>query len=346
MRVLLIGGNGFIGTPLSRELLAAGHEIAILHRGKSVPDASPAVRHIQGDRKRLSQYRDQLGKFAPDVIVDLILSSGNQANELMTVAPDITGRVVALSSGDVYRAWGVLHRVESGPLEPLPITEDSPLRTTRSLYSSEMLRKMKVIFEWATEDYDKIAVEESVMSQAKVPGTILRLPMVYGPGDLAHRFFPVVKRFADRRPAIILPEDFAGWCGPRGYVDNVGHAIALCITDDRAAGRIYNVCEEPCFPELEWQKRIAYQTDWRGNFVVLAADRTPPHLRLSANAAQHAVISSQRIRAELGYEEIIPREEGIRRTIAWELTNPPAINPQQFDYGAEDAALAQCGLSA
>jgi len=31
----------------------------------------------------------------------------------------------------------------------------------------------------------------------------------------------------------------------------------------------------------------------------------------------------------------------IRRTIAWEQNNPPTmINPQQFDYDAEDAALA------
>jgi hypothetical protein len=33
-------------------------------------------------------------------------------------------------------------------------------------------------------------------------------------------------------------------------------------------------------------------------------------------------------------------DEAIRRTIAWELQNPPsAINLKQFDYPAEDAAL-------
>jgi len=34
-------------------------------------------------------------------------------------------------------------------------------------------------------------------------------------------------------------------------------------------------------------------------------------------------------------------DEAIRRTIAWERSNPPdMIQPQQFDYEAEDAALA------
>lgn len=340
MRVLLIGGNGFIGTPLTRELLASGHELAIFHRGAASAHTSPAVLQIHGDRNRLSEYRDRLKQFAPDVIVDLILSSGNQAQQLVTVARDITRRVVALSTGDVYRAWGVMHGIESGPLELLPITEDSALRTNRKLYSPERLRGLMAIFNWATEDYDKIAVEEAIMNGAKVPGTILRLPMIYGPGDLVHRFSPVVKRIADHRPTIILPEDFAAWRAPRGYVDNVAHAIALCVTDDRSAGRIYNVNEEPCVSELEYQKSIAQQTGWTGKFVVLPAARTPRHLHFSPNAAQHIVITSQRIRGELGFEEIIPLDEAIRRTIAWELANPPVINPQQFDYAAEDAVLA------
>lgn len=44
---------------------------------------------------------------------------------------------------------------------------------------------------------------------------------------------------------------------PRVCVENVAAAIALAATDDRAAGRIYNVCEEPPFSELEWAQQIA-----------------------------------------------------------------------------------------
>jgi hypothetical protein len=41
----------------------------------------------------------------------------------------------------------------------------------------------------------------------------------------------------------------------------------------------------------------------------------------------------------LGSIEPIPVEEAIRRTIAWESENPPAVPLFQFDYAAEDAAL-------
>ena len=340
MRVLLIGGNGFIGTPLTQQLQTAGHEIAVFHRAP-VPVDITSILQIQGDRNRLSGYRDQIGKFAPDVIVDFILSSGDQARALMSVVTGITNRVIAISSGDVYRAWGVLHGIESGPLESLPIREDSALRTTRRLYSPETIRMMRSIAAWATEDYDKIAVEEAIMSGRDVSGTVLRLPMVYGPGDRAHRLFPILKPIADRRPSIILPENFAGWRGPRGYVENVAHAVALAIMSDRAAGCIFNVCEEPCVSELEWRTALGRQAGWAGNFVVLPVTCTPRHLLFPLNAAQHVVLSSERIRTQLGYNEIVCREEGIRRTIAWERASPPKnINPRQFDYGAEDAALA------
>ena len=347
MRILLVGGNGFIGSPLMHELRGSGHEVALFHRHADAGLArADVVRNevvrIQGDRNRLSDYRNQLQRFSPDVVVDLILSSGEQARQLMKTVRDVAPRVIAISSMDVYRAWGVLHGAEPGPLEPLPLTEDSPLRTVRRLYPPETVKMMQSIFSWVDEQYDKIAVEEAILNDPVVSGTVLRLPMVYGPGDPLHRFFPLLKRCADGRSSILLPDDFAAWRGPRGYVENVAHAIALAATSDQAAGRVYNICEEPSLPELDWQARIAKQMNWPGRFVVLPRERTPKHLLLPGNAAQHVVATSERIRTELGYEELVEIEEAIQRTAAWEQRNPPStINLQQFDYDAEDAALAQ-----
>lgn len=82
-------------------------------------------------------------------------------------------------------------------------------------------------------------------------------------------------------------------------------------------------------------------TGWSGEFVVLPREKTPTHLLQPGNAAQHIVASSERIRADLRYTELVDIDEAIRRTIAWEQSNPPTtIDPQQFNYDAEDAALA------
>jgi nucleoside-diphosphate-sugar epimerase len=341
MKILLIGGNGFIGSPLIAQLRERGHKLAVLHR-RSRDEALPAdVSHIHADRNHLPDHQNDLRSFSPDVIIDLILSSGDQARQLISVARGLANRVVALSSMDVYRAWGVVRGSEPGSLEPLPLTEESPLRTVRRLYPPETLKMMRNIFSWVDEDYDKIAVEEAIMSDPALPGTVLRLPMVYGPGDPLHRFFPLLKRIADGRPAVLFADDLAAWRGPRGYSENVAHAIALAATSDQAAGRIYNICEEPSLAELAWQTTIARHTKWPGKFVVLPRERTPGHLLQPGNAAQHVVAASDRIRKELGYKEPVSREESIHRTVAWEQQNPPAaVDPQQFDYAAEDAALA------
>jgi nucleoside-diphosphate-sugar epimerase len=341
MRILLIGGNGFIGSPLTNELRHSGHQAAILHRrGEAAP--IPDVIHIQADRNRLADYRTEIRQFSPDVIIDMVLSSGEQAQQLMNVARELTRRVVAISSMDVYRAWGILQQMEAGSLEPLPITEDSALRTVRTVYPAETVKMLRSAFTWFDDQYDKIAVEEGIMNDSATPGTVLRLPMVYGPGDPLHRFFPLLKRFADGRPSILLADDLAAWRAPRGFVENVARAIALAATSDKAVGRVYNICQEPTLSELAWQTKIGRQLKWPGNFVVLPRSRTPAHLLQPGNAAQHVVVSSERIRSELGYREPVSIEEAIQRTAAWEQQHPPGtINPQQFDYAAEDAALAQ-----
>jgi len=246
-----------------------------------------------------------------------------------------------LSSIDVYRAVGISHGTESGPLQEVPLTEQSDLRRSLHPYPPEGVQLMRKIFPWVMDDYDKIPAERVVMNDPELPGTVLRQPMAYGPGDPLHRFYPVVKRIADRRRQIIFPETLAAWRSPPGDVENVAAAIALAATDERAARRIYNVCEEPSFSELEWARKIAAAMRWDGDFVVLPIEHTPQHLLKPGNAAQHCTASSTRIRQELGYEEPVAIEEAIRRTIRWERENPPDVAfLAQFDYAVEDAAVA------
>jgi nucleoside-diphosphate-sugar epimerase len=340
MRILVIGGNGFIGTPLVHELLECGHDLSVFHRRRDAA-SSRGVGQIEGDRNRLRDYEAQLRRFAPHIIIDMILSSGEQADQLVGLASDLKARVVAISSMDVYRAWGVMQGTEPGGLEPMPITEDSPLRTARKTYPPELVQTMKSIFTWLNAGYDKIAVEQAVM-RGRSGGTVVRLPMVYGPGDPLHRLHSILKRIRDGRPAIILGEDQARWRGPRGYVRNVAHAIAVASVSEAARERIYHVCDEPTLPELEWQAKVVAQTTWGGRLVVLPNRLTPKHLLMLGNASQHLVASSERIRSELGYKEPFPINEAIGRTISWEQANlPSGPSLHQFDYPAEDAALAQ-----
>jgi len=286
-----------------------------------------------GERRVLAKLRPKA-----DVVIDLILSSGAQAEALMQTFRGIAQRVVAASSMDVYRACGVLHSTEAGSLEPMPLTEESALRTKLETYPPAQIQALQRVFGWLDDAYDKIPVERAVLGDPELPGTVLHLPMIYGPGDRLHRFLPVLKRIDDGRRFILFQEEVAQWRSPRGYVENVAAAIALAAVSDQAVGRIYNVAETPAYSELDWARKIAAVAGWDGEFVTLPMDRTPAHLQSSGNVAQHWEADSSRIRRELSYTERVPIEEAIRRTIVWQRANPPVeINANQFDYAAEDA---------
>ena len=339
MRILLIGATGFIGSYVSPELQSLGHRVCVFHRGKS---SVTNAEQIIGDRRCLADNLTDFRRFAPDVVVDLILSSRVQAEQFMNVFRGLARRAVVLSSMDVYRAAGILHGTESGPLQALPLTEISEVRRNRQAYPAASVKALQNVFEWLDEEYDKVSVEQTVQNDAALPVTVLRLPMVYGPGDRLHRLFPILKRIADGRRNLLFASDTAVWRGSRGYVENVAHAIAVAATSDQASGRVYNIAEPTTFTELEWAGLVAKAAEWQGNFVTLPDEKVPAHLRSGNNLAQHWVADSQRIREELGYAELISLDEGLRRTIAWERQNPPSqVDSRQFDYDAEDKALAE-----
>lgn len=334
MRVLVIGGSGFIGSHVVAQLAARGVEVGVLVRSR--PPAG-AAHHIAGDRKRLGDHRAAIAGFAPEVVIDMIPSSGAQAAALVDAVRGVARRTVAITSMDVYRACGVLHRLEPGPLEPMPLTERSPLRSAQHTYPPRQVAALQHLFGWLDDDYDKLAVERAVRA---LDATVLRLPLVYGPGDPLRRLQPIVRRILDGRRAILFAASVAAWRASRGHVENVAGAIALAATTDAAAGRTYNVAEPDTPSELDWARLIAAQLAWDGELVMVPDEQAPPHLRPPGDLAQHWVADSTRIRDELGYAEALDRGQAIAATIAWERAAPAQGSPQVFDYAAEDAALA------
>ena len=83
MKILVLGGTGFIGPHVIRHLQAGGHRVAAIHRGPRATSLPPEVEHIVGDARQIAHNRSEIQSFAPDVLIDLILSSGNQAEALM-----------------------------------------------------------------------------------------------------------------------------------------------------------------------------------------------------------------------------------------------------------------------
>ncbi len=343
MRILIIGGTSFMGPYVVRRLSEQGHEITVLHRGRTHMELPAGVQEILGERRPLAHMAATLQRLAPDVVLDMIPALEQDAQEVMTTFSGMARRIVAISSQDVYRAFGRVNGKESGPPDLLPITEDAPLRENLYPYRGFHLRD-KDTPQFVTDNYDKILVERLVMGEPNLPGTVLRLPAVYGPGDRQHRFFNYLKRMDDKRPAILLDEGVAQWRWTHGYMENVAAAIVLAVTDERVSRHIYNVGEIYTPTLTERVSNLGQIAGWRGQVVIVPRDRLPTQLVADIDTSQDIVVDTSRIRKELGYAEIVPYDEGLRRTIAWERAHPPQeVDPEQFDYATEDAVLKEMG---
>lgn len=337
MKILFLGGTRFIGPHAVKRMTELGHEVAVFNRGHS-PGASSlpnGVTTLTGDRSRLGESLPAFQKFSPDVVVDLFPYSEADASSLMETFSGVAGRVVAISSCDVYQAFGRVNRLEAGPVEEGPLTEQSPLCVTR--YPFRGAREDR-------SDYDKVLVEQVVMSHAELPGTVLRLPMVYGPGDYQHRVYPYLQQMYDGRSVILLDEGFASWRWSRGYVEDIAEAICLAALHEKAAGQIYHVAEEFGFTMREWVERIAKGAGWNGKIVTVPATDVPAHLVMDIETRQHIQLDTSKIRSELGYAERFTAEEAMHRTISWESANPPELATGIIDYIAEDEWLARSGV--
>ena len=322
MKVLILGGTGLTGPFITHSLVEQGHQVTIFHRGKHQADLPATVNRIVGERRQLDQFIHEFEGLAPDVVLDMLAFTRQDAELLMRIFKGLAKRVVVPSSSDVYRVFGRLHGTEPGPVDPIPLDEEAPLREKLSVHG---------------EAYEKRWVEEVVMSDPDLPGTILRYPMIYGPND-GGRTFEFVKRMLDNRPAILLDEKVARWRWSRGYAENVAWATMLAVTQEQARNRIYNVAEPEGLSYLEWAQRVTHAANWNGRIVLVPQGR----LHEQGNFEHHWVVDTTRIRAELGYMEVVHQEEALRRTVEWQWAHPlEKYDPKEFDYATEDMILAE-----
>ena len=339
MRVLILGGTGFIGPHIVRRLMAHGHEATTFRRGSGLAGLPDGVGVIVGDRNRLEASAKAFGDLRPEVVVDVIAFTEEQAKGLRAFH-GIAKRTVVLSSGDVYRANDLLFRRIPGPPDPTPLRESSPLRDRLYPYRGAGVPPVEG-FSW--DDYDKVLVERAVMGHDELPATVLRLPMVYGPGDRdgrKRRFWTYLKRMDDGRKAILIDQRTTRWRAPWGYVENVAEAVRLAVENPLAAGEVYNVAEAGGLDMQGWVQELAAAAGWRGRIVVVDEPCPAPNLPRTMNLDQDLGMATAKIRRDLGYRETVSRRTALERNVAWDREHPPQqVDPAQFDYAAEDAIL-------
>jgi len=313
LNILIIGINGFLGTAVARLASRNGLNVFGVCRSEVAVNAIEATCFV-ADRRWPGAICDIVSANQIDVVIDVLAMTLEETQPLIERLEDHVGQYVMLSSGDVYRNYELLHRRADGTPNQAGADEKSALRTTRFPYRSSPRRSVDDPDNYL-DDYDKIPIEEAI-HRLTTDWTIVRLPMVYGPGDRQRRFRWAMGHMAATRDPLTLPQRWADWTTTYGYVDDVAAGIALTCGNPEAAKATFNIGEEQQVNQLRWASRIAGVMGWEGEIMISEQPDSPIAQRSRGiDLAVPFRIDSSAIRRTLGFAEAISLEEGLRRTV-------------------------------
>lgn len=320
MRILILGSSGPIGRAIAKSARSAGAEIVGVSRSPAAGDGPEHI-HLVADRSNPRSIRDLIRDRQIDIVIDVVAYTPETTHALLSELDGAVGRYLLVSSCDVFRNYGLLQRKEAGTAILGEMDEAAPLRASRYPYRGDSPRDLASPDRWM-DDYDKIPIERAVVG-LRSDWTILRLPMVYGPGDRQRRFKSIVAPMLMAAENLDLPSALLRWVTTYGYVDNVGAAISHAALHSGASRRIFNVGGEgPAVSHYDWIDRFRVATGWVG---VLRED-TDPHNPVSQAIAGLDLttplrISGRRLEETLGFHPPVDLATAVRQTAQDESAN-------------------------
>jgi nucleoside-diphosphate-sugar epimerase len=315
VKVLVIGGTRFLGRELVWRLLAAGHQVTLLNRGRLEDTFGARVTRLVGDRT--SDLERLLGVSTFDAAVDFAAYTSDDGRRVAEVLEGRAGHYVVISSGQVYL-----------------VRESCPTPACETDYAGSLLPDPVSGPDKPEWDYGmgKRGLEDELAlawEKRRFPATRLRLPMVNGPRDHFRRIERYLWRMVDGRP-ILLPGG-----GERRlrhvYSGSVARAILAMLGRTDTFGQAYNLAQDETPTLAELLRLLAERLGARPTLVdvpwetVVAAGVDP--VRLSPFSGRWmSFLDPARARGELGFRHE-PLAAYLEVIVAAFLAHPPSEPP-------------------
>jgi nucleoside-diphosphate-sugar epimerase len=291
VRILTLGGNGFVGRAVIADALEHGAEVASFSRGRSGTDLPPEVTQLIGDRDTGDYAALRTGEW--DAVVDLSAFQTRQVDEAMDVLGDRVGRYVFVSSPAVY-----VRSLPAGTDENAPRRE--PLRAADVLTND-------------TYGPCKVACEDDVLERYGDRATIVRPGKVTGHGDTSETVLYWVRRGA-RGGRVALPTRPEQ---PLQLTDSrdLGRLVVQLITDGRP-GAFNAIGPDSTIGEL-----IETAADVAGSAVELVqvpADAVPEGFPLMEPETEWASRRRDQSKGRAAGMPVTPFRQTVADVIAWD----------------------------
>ena len=210
LRILVLGGTGFIGPHQVRYALDRGHTVTLFNRGRTNSHLFPGVEKLVGDR---DGGLDPLRGRQWDVVLDNSGYEPRIVRDSARLLADAVGQYLFVSTQSVYADRSIIDQDETGAVGMADRPEE----------------------EWEGYGPLKALCEREVQEVFSDRATIVRPPVIVGPGDGSDRFTYWVDRI--HRGGEVLapgsPDD------PTQFVDvrDLTHWMVRCLRG-RSDGRI------------------------------------------------------------------------------------------------------------
>jgi nucleoside-diphosphate-sugar epimerase len=322
MRVLVTGGNRYIGLDLVFELARRGHEVTVAnsHEGP-LPDGA---RRIHCDRTQpgalaaaLADHRD-----AFDVVFDHTAYRPSDMAPLIELFRGRVAHYVFTSSQAVYRRSYV-----------------QPLREDFRRHAPDNADPRTAY------GVGKVQCEDHLLGLWRsegLPVTILRVGHTLGPRSPAATRDPAIfARLEAGRPILIPGEGFAALS--LVHVNDVARLMASLIGNERVKGEAYNVSGSEVASIVGVVHLIARAMGVEARVVQvpmeLARRQHPPLLHWGEPVAGTAILSIDKALRDIDWAPQFGIEAGYRDSYEWFVRE--GRDRYQFDFSRDDALLAE-----
>jgi nucleoside-diphosphate-sugar epimerase len=327
--VLVVGGTGPTGPHVLDGLLARGHDVTIFHRGFHEPPRLARVEHLHGD----PHFRASIDETIAGRTFDVVLAMYGRVKHLAEALRGRCGRFVSIGGAPVY--LGFFPR--AGYRMPVPVTEDDPIAASAPADDAALQFSLR------------LAEAEAAVFSSHPGATVLRYPMLYGPGNARPQEWSVIRRVRDGRRHMILPDggvQVHSRCAARNAA---AYVLAVVDHPDVAAGQVYN-CGDPFdWSTRQWVEAILELLDAELELVSIPADiaveAAASLLPLAGTTATHSVLSTEKARQQLGYRPAVHPLDALRELLDWYARQPdfdPRGSPaftDRFSYDTEDTLV-------
>lgn len=192
LRLLILGGTGFIGPHMVAYAVARGHHVTVFNRGRTQTDLPDGVEQLTGDRN-LGQV-DALRGGEWDAVLDNPTTLPFWVRDVGQVLQGRVGKYLFVSTLSAYNPAGVAHIDEDSPLHTY---DGDPLAVTPEIYGQR---------QGALYGPMKAAAEAESRKWFGDDAIIVRPGLIVGPRDGTDRFTYWPVRLA-RGGDVVAPGD-------------------------------------------------------------------------------------------------------------------------------------------